>query len=86
MTQTVYETLTSTLKDPVGAKLTSQLIENFSESFASEVQKDKNISEIQGLVSDFLEEVKINYVKRMEEEDYEKIVAETERLHQIVKR
>ena len=86
MTQTVYETLTSTLKDPVGAKLTSQLIENFSESFASEVQKDKNISEIQSLVSDFLEEVKINYVKRMEEEDYEKIVAETERLHQIVKR
>ncbi|MBE9042241.1 hypothetical protein IQ235_15795 [Oscillatoriales cyanobacterium LEGE 11467] len=86
MTQTVYETLTATLKDPVGAQLTNQLIEHFSESFAGEVQKPKNISDIQGLVFDFLEEFKINYVKRMEEEDFERILAETQRLNQIVKR
>ncbi|MDY6939472.1 MAG: hypothetical protein SWY16_17610 [Cyanobacteriota bacterium] len=86
LTQTLYETLTATLEDPVGAKLTGQLVEHFSESFASEVRKPTNISEIQGLVYDFLEEVKINYVKQMEEEDFEAIVAETERLNQIVKK
>ncbi len=80
LVQIVYDNLRTAIEDPIGVKLVSQLAENFRESFLSEVQKPQNIEEFQSLISDFLDEVKINYVKRLEQEDIEEIVAETEKL------
>jgi hypothetical protein len=80
--QNFYDLLTASIEDPQGAKLTSQLVQSFSESLVTELQKSVNLQEIQGLMCDFLEEVKINYVKRLGEGDIEQLIAETEKLHQ----
>ena len=80
VTQTAYNALVTAMEDPVGAKLSSQLMQHFSEALGSEVQKKQTLQEIQNLLLDMLEEVKFNYVKHLTEEDVEKALEETRRL------
>lgn len=82
MFQNLYELLTASIEDARGAKLTSQLIQRFNEALVSELKESVNLQDIQILMCEFLEEVKINYVKRLEEGDIEQLMAETKRLHQ----
>jgi len=60
------------MEDPVAAELLNHLMQNFTESLEVEVQKQHNIQEIQSLLVDLLEEIKINYVKTFAEEGVEK--------------
>ena len=82
VTQSVYNALVTAIEDPVGAKLTSQLVQHFNEALGSQVQKKQTILEIQSLLSDLLEEVKLNYVKRLGQEDLEQVMEQTRQLHQ----
>lgn len=82
VTQTVYNALVAAFEDPVGAKLSSQLVQHFNEALGSEVQKKHTLEEIQGLLSDLLEEVKLNYVKRLAQEDVEQVMEQTRQLRQ----
>jgi len=81
-----YSTLTTLLEDPVVAEHSNRLIQNFSEALQVEVQKKHNLQEIQALVVDMLEEIKINYVRGISEGGVEKILEEAEQLHQIIDR
>ncbi len=83
----LYNALVSSIEDPVSAKLSSQLMQRFSEALGSEMQKKQILSELQTLLIDFLEEVKLNYVQRLSEEDMEKILQQTRQLrtHTAVK-
>ncbi|MGF1677535.1 MAG: hypothetical protein ACFCUV_28160 [Rivularia sp. (in: cyanobacteria)] len=76
----LYHALVSATQDPVSAKLSGQLVKRFSEAMTSEIQKKQVISEIQSLLIDFLEEMKINYVQRLSEEDVEQILEQTRNL------
>ncbi|BAZ20628.1 hypothetical protein NIES4073_15050 [Kalymmatonema gypsitolerans NIES-4073] len=80
MSQRVYSSLIKTLEDPVSAKLTDNLITNFRYSLEQELQKTHNLQEIQSWLVDMLEEVKINYVKKIAEGGMEKVVEEAENL------
>ncbi|MBP0000503.1 MAG: hypothetical protein J7641_16135 [Cyanobacteria bacterium SID2] len=80
VTDTLYDVIKGAVEDPVGAQLFDRLVQNFAQSLSQEVGKPNNLDEIQSLLSDFLEEVKINYVRRAEVEDVEAIVRETKRL------
>lgn len=82
VTQSVYNALVAAVEDPVGAKLSSQLVQHFSEALESQVQKRQTLLEIQTLLLDMLEEVKINYIKRLTQEDVEQIVEQTRQLRQ----
>jgi hypothetical protein len=73
----LYHGLVSATEDPVSAKLSSQLVKRFTKALTSEIQKKQVLSEIQSLLIDFLEEVKINYVQPMSEEDVEQILEQT---------
>jgi hypothetical protein len=84
MSETAYTTLTTFLEDPVAAKLFNRLIQNFSEALEVEVQKKHNIQEIQSLLLDLLEEIKINYVKGIAEGGVEKSLEESQQLRQII--
>lgn len=84
ITTNLYNAIVSAVEDPVGAKLSSQLMQHFSEALGAEVQKKHVLSELQSLLSDFLEEVKINYVQRLSEEDIEQIVEQTRQLREKV--
>lgn len=77
VTQSVYNALVAAVEDPVGAKLSSQLVEHFSAALGSEMQKKHTLGEIQALLIDMLEEVKLNYVQRLAQEDVEQIIEET---------
>lgn len=73
------------INDPVGAELTNKLVQHFGQALGSQIQQKPNLQELESLISDFLEEVKINYVQRLEQEDIEYILEQTRQLQQSSK-
>ncbi len=87
ISQAAYQTLTSSLEDdPVGAELSRQLMEHFTQALGSEVQRQQTIQKIQSLLIDMLEEIKLNYVQNLSEGDLEQVLEEKRAISQIVKR
>ncbi|WP_414545616.1 hypothetical protein [Nostoc sp. CCY0012] len=80
LTQSAYTTLVKALEDPVGAEITAKLTNNFREILENELQKKHNLRELEQLLVDMLEEIKINYVKNLAEGGIEKAVEEVESL------
>ena len=85
ISQTAYTTLTTALADPVVKEMSQRLMQNFNKVLESELQKQHNLQEIEALVLDLLEEVKINYVKGIEAGGVEKSLVEASQLRQIVR-
>jgi hypothetical protein len=87
ISQGAYNTLIAALEDdPVGDEIFRRLVQHFSEAVGSEVQRQHTLPKLQSLLTDFLEEIKINYVQRLSEEDLEQILEQTRSIRQIVKR
>ena len=80
ITTNLYNTLVAATQDPVSAKLSAQLVQSFSTALGTEIQKKHVISEIQSLVLDFLEEVKINYLHNVSSEDIVLTLEQTKHL------
>ncbi|MDB9317805.1 hypothetical protein [Nodularia spumigena] len=80
ITTNLYSAVTAAIEDPVGAKLSSQLAESFTKALGEQAQQKHVIAEIQSLMSDFLEEVKLNYVQRLSQEDIDQIMEQTRQL------
>lgn len=81
--ENAYHAITEAPPDPVGEKLTQQLVEHFGQAMRAEFQKEQTIEELESLVSDLLEEIKINYVQRAVEADPEDLFDETEELRKL---
>ncbi|WAL60018.1 hypothetical protein [Thermocoleostomius sinensis] len=64
-----YHAMTQVLEDETGSKLMKQLMTRFGELFRSEIQQDDTLEEIESLSIALLDEIKINYIKRVEAED-----------------
>jgi hypothetical protein len=86
LSDAAYRGLVKALEDPTGLALTDRLMHNFRQILATELQKKHNLQELESLLVDMLEEIKINYVKGLTEAGVEKVVAEAQQLHQIVQR
>ncbi len=84
VTAALYSAMVIALEDKVGAKLTSQLVRNFTEAMVTEVRQERSLEELQSLVTDLLEEIKINYVQRLSTEDMESILEETRQSAKLV--
>ncbi|MGA9380000.1 MAG: hypothetical protein WBV73_14655 [Phormidium sp.] len=82
ISQATYQGLTSAIEDPVGAKLSGNLVNHLGEAIAQEVKNQHTIERIQSLLIDMLEEIKINYVERLSQEDMEQIIEQTRQLRQ----
>lgn len=80
ITTNLYSAVTAAMEDPVGAKLSSQLAESFTKALGEQVQQKHILAELQSLMSDFLEEVKLNYVQRLSQEDIDQIMEQTRQL------
>ncbi|MBD2388474.1 hypothetical protein [Cylindrospermum sp. FACHB-282] len=80
ITTNLYNALFSAVKDPVAAKLSAQLVEKFSAALGTEIQKKHVLSQLESLLCDFLEEVKINYVQRLSQEDIDQIIEQTRQM------
>lgn len=84
ITQALYDGLNMALEpDPVGDELFRRLLQNLSEALGSEIQAKQTLQKIQSLLTDLLEEVKINYVERLSEQDLEEILEQTRAIRQI---
>ena len=82
----LYGALTNAMKDEVGAQLTAKLIQDIGDSFRREIQQGNADEEIADLVAVWLDEVKINYVKRLGEEDVEALREQTQRLYAMTQK
>lgn len=80
ITINLHKALVSAVEDPVAAQLSSQLIQRFGETLGDEMRQKQVLTEIQSLLFDFLEEVKINYVQRLSQEDVEQLLEKTRQL------
>ncbi|MGK7894207.1 MAG: hypothetical protein AB4372_11410 [Xenococcus sp. (in: cyanobacteria)] len=81
--QSLYDTLVTLLEeDPVSNEIIEKLVADFSQVMGSEIQTQESIKEIEYLLVAMLEEIKINYVKRLSAEDMEKILEQTRMLRQ----
>jgi hypothetical protein len=80
VSQNSYQALIDSLEDPIGIDLLQRLIDRFASSFKTQAQQGA-AAEIESLLVDLLEEVKINYVKRLTEADPEVLRADRKKLY-----
>lgn len=57
-------------------------MEKFSKSLGTELQAEHSIDQIESLLNDLLEEIKINYVQNLSQENIENILEQTRALRQ----
>ncbi|MBW4678537.1 MAG: hypothetical protein KME19_00285 [Microcoleus vaginatus WJT46-NPBG5] len=86
MPQSAYTAIANAPPDPIAAKLSDRLVEHFSDALRTELQQQQTLEELQTLVSDLLEEIKINYVKRTPETDPQHILQQTQQLRRLAGR
>jgi hypothetical protein len=80
ITTSLYRVMSGIGDDPVTKKLSGQLVEKFSQVLGKELQKKHVIAEIETLLTDFLEEIKINYVQRLSKDDVDQITARSRQM------
>ncbi|MEL6440988.1 MAG: hypothetical protein AAFQ80_17245 [Cyanobacteria bacterium J06621_8] len=80
LAQSAYDVLVNSYSDEQGKIIFDRLSNNFSDTLKHQLKDQANQSEIQVLLSDLLEEWKINYVKSSQQRDPEATLAETEKI------
>ncbi|MEM9807313.1 MAG: hypothetical protein AAF959_18770 [Cyanobacteria bacterium P01_D01_bin.56] len=81
VSKNLYGSLKQALADEKGAALMGKLVESFGHQLREELQQGDTLNELQGLINDFLEEVKVNYVERIAVDDQETRRAKTYQLY-----
>lgn len=82
LTQTSQSALTKVLNDHDGQDIFDQLSGHFLEALRLELQDQQTLTEIQTLLTDFLEEMKLTILNRLEDQDTEKLAVEVDQLRQ----
>jgi hypothetical protein len=85
LTKSAYSALTATLEyqDPAGDELNNLLIKNLTAAIGEQIQEKQTLKKLQSLLTDLLEEVKVNYVKRLSKEDLEEIIEQSRKIRQL---
>jgi len=78
LSQSTYNALT--VDDPALDAIIDKLSTHFRHAFTEALQSEETLSELQSLINDLLEEVKVNYVSRLSEEDFDELLEEAEQL------
>lgn len=82
--QALSDVLNAALEeDQKFAELLDSLVNTLNTSFSTELRAQKSLNQIEFLLIDLLEEIKVNYVERLSEEDIEEILEQTRALRQI---
>ncbi|MBE9125678.1 MULTISPECIES: hypothetical protein [unclassified Coleofasciculus] len=82
LAQATYEVLITSYSDLKGRQLFDYLTQHFKQALRRELQDEATQQELQLLLSDLLEEVKLNYVQRSTEQDPEATLEEADQLRQ----
>jgi hypothetical protein len=79
----VYGAVKGSLENQEAGELTQALIQKFTDTFKLQLKENENLAELETLLVDFLEEVKLNYVKRLAAEDVERLIEERYQLYNV---
>ncbi|MBF2080105.1 MAG: hypothetical protein IGR76_16710 [Synechococcales cyanobacterium T60_A2020_003] len=82
-TQNIYGALQSALKDDQGGALTQALIQSFLENLRTGMRQQDTLNELQYLLVALLDEVKVNFVQRIEASDIVDMDAKTKRIYEL---
>lgn len=63
LAQTAVDVVATTYEDDKGRKIIDDFSQEFNQSLRRELQDEKTLGELQSLLSDLLEEVKLNYIQ-----------------------
>lgn len=81
--QVFYDVLVGFIEeDPVFDQLLEQLIESFTKNMGSQLQAQNSLERLELLLTDLLEEIKLNYVQKLAEDDVEDILEQSRQLRQ----
>ena len=80
LAQTTYDILANSYTDTEGKVIFNRLSNNFARTLKQQIQDQTTQLEIQTLLSDLLEEWKLNYIKNFQQRDPEQTLTEAERL------
>ena len=78
--QTAYSNIAKSVEDPIAAQLSDRLLTNFRDALELELQKKNNLRDIESLLIDLLEEIKVNYVAKIAKGGFDEIAEEADRL------
>ena len=84
LSQATCDVLADSYTDEAGRVLLDQLSYDFRRALGQELQDSAHSKELQALLSDLLEEFKLNYIQRSQNNDPEATLQEVDNLHQTV--
>jgi hypothetical protein len=82
ISQSLLEILVNSYSDMEGKRLLEQLTGDFQQKLRLELQDEATQQELQSLLADLLEELKINYIQESNDRDPEATLTEAEQLRQ----
>lgn len=80
LAQSVYEILVNSYADLEGRELFEHLAQNFKKALSKELRSEETQSELQLLLSQLLEELKLNYVQNSQGKDPTETLSEAEQM------
>ena len=83
LAKTAVDVVANTYEDDKGRKIIDNFSQEFNQSLRRELQDEKTLGELQSLLSDLLEEVKLNYIQGGLKIDPEKTFTEIESLREV---
>ena len=83
VTATAYGSLTTALDNPEGIQLTRQLIQRIGTVLTGELARGSASKEIETLLIDWLDELKVNYVENLSTQDLEALRQQKYHLYEI---
>jgi hypothetical protein len=86
LSNNAYNAICASLEDETGAVLMRQLIARLGNVFSAELKQNRAVDEIQALTVALLDEIKVNYVRRLEAEDDETQEIQAKRIYEMTQR
>jgi hypothetical protein len=83
LAKTAVDVVANTYEDDKGRKIIDNFSQEFNQSLREELQDEKTLRELQSLLSDWLEEVKLNYVQGGLKSDPEETLKEIDSLREV---
>ncbi|MEO6861634.1 MAG: hypothetical protein ABI180_08875 [Microcoleus sp.] len=83
LAQTAVDVVATTYEDDKGRKIIDNFSQEFNQSLRRELQDEKTLGELQSLLSDLLEEVKLNYIQGGLKSNPEETLTEINSLREV---
>lgn len=83
LTETTYTVLTQALEDAGLVQRVRDLLHQFGDTFMREISDARSLQELQSLLVDLIDEVKINYIQQVSEQEIEVLREQAQRLYEI---